>query len=89
MNYFNDVTARVGFRGNPPARGAQQGIRGEGDDGGYDVQSINSGFTTHGGVNLLAGGENQRGRGETHGHAQRGGQAQQGGLGDIPDEIDN
>jgi hypothetical protein len=26
---------------------------------------------------------------KTHGHAQRGGQAQQGGLGDIPDEIDN
>ena len=89
MNYFTNANARVGFRGNLPTRGAQQGIQGEEEDYGYDVRSINSVITTHGGVNLLAGRENQRGRGDTHGQVQRGEQAQQGELIDIPDEIDS
>ena len=88
MNYFNNVNARVGFRGNLPTRGAQQG-RGEEEDEVYSVQSINRGFTIHGGVNLLAGRENQSGRGDTHGQAQRGKQEQQGGLADIPGKIDS
>jgi hypothetical protein len=90
MNYFNNANARVGFsfRGNPPTRGAQQGIRGDEEEEVYNVQSINSGIT-QGGVNLLAGRENQSGRGDTHGQAQRGEQAQQGGLANIPDKIDN
>jgi hypothetical protein len=64
MNYFNNVNARVGFRGNLPTRSAQQG-QGEEEDEVYDLHSINSGFTIHGGVNLLAGRDNQSGRGVT------------------------
>jgi hypothetical protein len=47
MNYFNNANVRVGFnfRGNPPTRGAQQGIQRDEEEEVYDVQSINSGLT--------------------------------------------
>ena len=95
MNYLNDVAAnmigRVGFRGNPPTPASSR------DNGGRAMlTTTTSGVTT---VGSPAPGKSTysrvctariRGGGrENQGHAQRGGQAQQRRLGDIPAEINN